>query len=229
MPDQRISIARVMMIIALVAANCAVLREVSWDFLSAPTIWAALGILDFLILWKLILRQTFRASHYTFLIIFVVAFLILVNLAAREMIHPTGPLILWYQQITRDTSRNVARIGIGTFGDVWLATVMALLLAWAAGLLAGWLERRRGWDIAAVCRGLLVGFGVASVFATLQHAVLGPERESILANRIVLAICLILVGVLGRSRLRSETLSAGDNVESSRAHPNSTSDRDRTP
>ena len=77
MGGRTISIVRIMMIIALAAANCALLREVSWAFLSFPTIWAGMGILDFLILWKLILRRTLRASHYTFLILFVPAFVIL--------------------------------------------------------------------------------------------------------------------------------------------------------
>ena len=30
--------------------------------------------------------------------------------------------------------------------------MMGFLIAWGAGRLAGWLERRRGWDIAAFFR-----------------------------------------------------------------------------
>ena len=41
MSGRALSISRVMMIIALVAANCALLREVAWDFLPYPTIWCA--------------------------------------------------------------------------------------------------------------------------------------------------------------------------------------------
>ncbi|MGC8643064.1 MAG: hypothetical protein ACP5XB_24660 [Isosphaeraceae bacterium] len=213
MADQRISIARVMMIIALVAANCALLREVSWDFLPYPTIWSGLGILNFLILWKLILCLPLRAAHYTFLSVFVPSYIILTNLAARELIHPTGPLIRLYQRNTGDTSQSVTRMAIGTFGDVWLATVMALLLALAGALLAGWLERRRGWDIAAFWRGVLVVMGLVGLFATLVHAMLEPPPGNpaqppgsplTYANLVGLAVCMIVGGRLGLSRFKSD-------------------------
>lgn len=214
MTDERISIARVMLIIALVAANCALLREVSWDFLPYPTIWSGLGILDFLILWRLILRWPLRAAHYTFLVLFVQAFIILTNLAARELIHPTGPLFRLYQRNTGDTSQSITRMAIGTFGDVWLAALMALLLAWTAGMLAGWLERRRGWDIAAFWRGVLVVIGLVSLFATLVHAVLGPPppgspvqppgSPATYSNLVGLAVCMIVGGILGLSRFKSD-------------------------
>ena len=106
MSGRALSISRVMMIIALVAANCALMREVPWEIRSVPTVWGALGLVDYLILWKLILRRPFRAAHYTFLIVFVIAFIVLVNLAASERIHPTGPMIRCYQRVTGDLTRN---------------------------------------------------------------------------------------------------------------------------
>lgn len=212
MTYRRISIARFMMIVALAAANCALVREVPWEIGTYPTIWAALGILDFLILWKLILRRTFWASHYTFLILFVPAHIVLVNLAAGELIHPTGPLIRLYQRITGDTSQMMARTAIGAYGDIWLAALMALLLAWSAGLLAGWLERRRGWQIAAFWRGSLVGFGAAALLAQLNRAVLGdplPGSTAHHVNLVLLAVCMIVGGIVGLSRLKSDLPRAG--------------------
>ena len=79
---EKLSIARLMMIVTLVAANLALMREVPWEIRSFPTIWFALGIVDYVILWKLILRRPFRAAHYTFLVVLVIAFIVLVNLAA---------------------------------------------------------------------------------------------------------------------------------------------------
>jgi hypothetical protein len=223
MANQRISIARVMMIIALVAANCALLREVTWDVVSYPTIWAALGLLDSLILWKLILRRTLRAGHYAFLIVFVVAYLVLVPLAAMELIHPAGPIIRVYQRITGDDGRSVVRLGLRNFGDIWLTALMALMLAWTASLGAAWLERRRGWDIAAFCRGVLVGFGIANAFALLNQAVVGMALVGSLSfylNLAVLALCLIGGGILGRSRFKSD-LPHAQEIETSTAPPRS--------
>src|SRR5690606_21748250 len=65
--------------------------------------------------------------------------------------------------------------------DIWSAVAIAFLIAWACGTVAGRLERH-GWDIAAACRGGLIGFSLASLFGVAQHAIFGPERESLVAN-----------------------------------------------
>ena len=71
-----------------------------------------------MILWKLILRWTFRATHDTFLVVFVIAFVVLVNLASGEYIHPTGPLIRWYQHLSGAAPRNSLLIGVPGIGDL---------------------------------------------------------------------------------------------------------------
>jgi hypothetical protein len=45
MPSKRVSIAQVMMIVALAAGNLAIARATPWEIVSVPTIWVALGIL----------------------------------------------------------------------------------------------------------------------------------------------------------------------------------------
>ena len=108
--DRGITIGRVMMIIALAAANLALLREVPWETHKYPTIWVFLGIVDYVVLRKLILRRTLRAADYTFLIVLVVAFIPLVYLTAEERIHPVGPLI---RLPTRSGRRGGGRCGLG--------------------------------------------------------------------------------------------------------------------
>jgi len=90
-----------------------------------------------------------------------------------------------------------------------MAGAIGILIAWGAALVAGWLERRRGWDIAAFFRGALLGFGIANLFAALSHAAFGPSAAGTsghYANLLVLAVCVILGGKLGLSRLRSKEL-----------------------
>jgi hypothetical protein len=205
MSDQSVSIARAMMVIALVAINCALMRETSWEIRASPAVWFALGIADYLILWKLILRRTFRAAHYAFLFVFVIAFLVLATQVAAERIHPMWPLVRWYHRITGEQDSMWLR-EISSIGDFWMAGVIGLLIAWVSALLAGWLERRRGWDIAAFCRGMLVGLGVANVFALAREWVWGsgyPGSPGFYANLVIIGACLILGGLLGLSKLKS--------------------------
>jgi hypothetical protein len=70
MTAKRASIAQVMMVVALAAANLAVLRAVPSGIIEFPSVWVIAGLIDFLIFWKLILRRPLRAFHYTFLIVF---------------------------------------------------------------------------------------------------------------------------------------------------------------
>ena len=138
--DRGITIGRVMMIIALAAANLALLREVPWETHKYPTIWVFLGIVDYVVLRKLILRRTLRAADYAFLIVLVVAFIPLVYLTAEERIHPVGPLIRAYQLAAGDAGAGVVGLGIAFVCDIWMAAAMAILIAWAAA------SRRHGWN-----------------------------------------------------------------------------------
>jgi hypothetical protein len=203
-----------MLVVALLAVDLALVRTASSLLLIAPTrllatpaFWLVLGILNYLILWKLIFRRTFRAANYTFLIVLVIASLVLTNQVAAERIHPMGPLIRWYQQIKEDYSINVTLIEIGSIGDFWMACLMGVILAWGAGFLSSWLERRRGWDIAAFWRGALAGFGIFSLISVLDWPVWGmpaPGRVGLLARWSFLAVSVLGGGIVGLSRLRSQ-------------------------
>jgi hypothetical protein len=70
MTAKRASIGEVMIVVALAAVNLAVLRATPSGIIEFPPIWVLLGLIDFLIFWKLILRRPLRAFHYTFLIVF---------------------------------------------------------------------------------------------------------------------------------------------------------------
>jgi hypothetical protein len=91
-------------------------------------------------------------------------------------------------------------------GDFWMACFLSLMLGWAIGSLAAWLEKRRGWDIAAFFRGALIGFVVANILATIDGALWGwvVESRSRLIGRLALVgACLLLGGLMGLSRLKS--------------------------
>src|SRR5262245_31797613 len=74
MSAKRVSIGQVMMVVALAAVNLAVARTAPSGVALYPTLWVLLGSIDFLIIGKLILAPSLRAFHYTFLIVFVMAF-----------------------------------------------------------------------------------------------------------------------------------------------------------
>jgi hypothetical protein len=206
----RLSIARVMTIVALLAANLALLREVPWEARSVPTIWVFLGIADFVVVWKLICRFPLRAGHYTFLVVCLGAYLVLVTQAAMERIHPMAPFIRSYQQISGDQNTSVMLREVSRLGDIWMSGVLALLIAWTLALGAGWLERRRGWDLAAWYRGGLVGFGVVSLLTVLTEPFLrSTPRRLAVVNLVLLAICVLVGGKVGLARLRSVGLERG--------------------
>jgi hypothetical protein len=82
------------------------------------------------------------------------------------------------------------------------------MLGSAIGLVAAWLERRRGWDIAAFFRGVLIGFVVANVLATIDGALWGwvaESRSRWIGRWVLLGICLLLGGLMGLTRLKSNT------------------------
>ena len=155
MSGKRLSIAQVMLVVALVAMNLGLARAMPWEAVIFPTTWIVLGIVDFVIVWKLILRRSLRAFQYTFLIILFVAFVVLANLVATERVHLTGPVVRWYQHVSGEKTNRVSIDGLFRNDDVWAAAISSIVMACAAGLLARWLERRRNWDIAAFWRGAL--------------------------------------------------------------------------
>jgi hypothetical protein len=204
MSAKRASIAQVMMVVALAAVNLAVIRAAPMEIVTYPTIWVLLGSIDFVIFWKLILKRSLRALHYTFLIVFVIAFVVLANFAATERLHPLGHLVRWYQQLTGEQTNSIS-LGFLRIGELWMAVFLSFTLACAIGLVAAWLERRRGWDIAAFLRGALIGLGISSLLSIIAHAAWGGA-EPVLVRWIEtasLGVCLILGGSLGLSRLKS--------------------------
>ena len=58
MATRRASIAQVMFVIALVAANLALVRAVPAAISTFPTMWLFLGLVDFVVFWKLIGRAS---------------------------------------------------------------------------------------------------------------------------------------------------------------------------
>jgi hypothetical protein len=205
---RRLSIAQVMMVVALAAVNLAIARALPWGVVSFPTIWVVMGMLDFLIVWKLILRRSLRAFHYTFLIVLFVSFFVLATLVATERLHPLGLLVRWYQQLSNEPANLRSLAGLIWNGEIWSTALLGGALACAAGLAAAWLERRRGWDIAAFWRGALIGVLIAGLLATIEDAARGwevLETYSIrwIGRMLLLAVCLVLGGLVGLSKLKS--------------------------
>jgi hypothetical protein len=211
MPSKRISIAQLIMVVALAAVNLAIARATPWEIASFPTIWVVMGILDLLAIWKLILRRSFRAFHYTFLILQLVSFVLMANLVATESFHPLAPFVRWYQQLSDKPANLRSRmVGIIFRGEIWATAFLSFALAWAVGLLAAWLERRHNWDIAAFWRGALLGVLTVVLPATIDDAAhdwvpLKTYSLRWIGRMILLAAGLILGGLLGLSRLKSRT------------------------
>jgi hypothetical protein len=202
------SIAQVMMVVALAAVTLTVARATPMEVATYPTLWVFLGTFDFLILWKLILHRSLRTFHYTFLIVFVVAFIVMANFVAMERLQPLRLLVRWYQQLAGENTNTIS-LGFLWIAEFWMACFLSFTLGCAIGLVAAWLDRRRNWDIAAFWRGALVGFGLANLLAIIDGAVWGwmIESHARMIGRVVLVVvCLILGGVMGLSRLKSSTL-----------------------
>jgi hypothetical protein len=115
-----------------------------------------------------------------------------------------GLLVRGYQQLAGEHV-NVISPGYLWEGEIWFAAFPSFSLAWAFGLGAAWLERRRDWNIAAFFRGAIVGLGIASVMATIGHAAWGGAEPSsvLIGDRMILVVCLVLGGRIGLSRLKS--------------------------
>jgi hypothetical protein len=208
MPAKGASIAQVMMVVALAAVNLAVIRAAPSQIVTYPTIWVLLGSIDFVMFWKLILKRSLRALQYTFLIVFVIAFVVMANFVATERLQPLGLLVRWYQQVAGEKTNSILLLGFLRIGEFWMACFLSFMLACVTGLVAAWLERRCSWDIAAFFRGALVGFGIANLLAIFDGAVWGwmiESRVRLIGRLVLVGICLILGGLIGLSRLKSST------------------------
>jgi hypothetical protein len=203
---KRISIGQVMMVIALAAVNLAVTRAALGVDIFPQVLVVLLGSIDFLIIWKLILNRSLRAFHYTFLIVFVVAFFILAILVDTGRLYPLGLLVRWYRQLMGEKTNSISLAGFLRIGELWMAVFLSFTLACAIGLVAAWLERRRGWDIAAFLRGALIGLGISSLFSIVAHAAWGGAEPLFVQwiGTASLGVCLILGGSLGLARLKSK-------------------------
>jgi hypothetical protein len=207
MSAKRISISQVMMVVALAAVNLAVMRAARVDLLMMPVpCWIPLGFIDFLIIWKLILTRSLRAFHYTFLIVFVVAFCVMAILVDTGRLYPLGLLVRWYHHLTGAKTNSISLAVFLRFGELWMAVFLSFTLACAIGLVAACVERRRGWDIAAFLRGALIGLGISYLLSAVAHAAWGGA-EPLFVQRIEtasLGVGLIVGGSLGLARLKSK-------------------------
>jgi hypothetical protein len=215
MTRHRISLSQMMIIIALFALNLALLKILPRDSLLIPTFWILLAVPNFVIIWKLLLRRECRAFHYTFFVVLLPVFAILANLTARESLQILHILVGRFGGIVLDPRRNMQLYEVVHFGEFWLDATLAVLLAWSAGMLAAWLERRRGWDIAAFWRGALIGLLSVCVVATIDDGYFRegqpPQGTLQIASRWTLVASFMIVGgALGLSRLRSRGFNAAD-------------------
>jgi hypothetical protein len=207
MTAKRASIAQVMMVVALAAANLAVLRAVPSGIIEFPSVWVIAGLIDFLIFWKLILRRSLRAFHYTSLIVFVISYFVMANFVATGRFRPLGFVVRFYQHLQGENA-FVVTLGFLSLAEFWMVSFFGLFLACATGLGAAWLERRRGWDIAAFFRGAFVGLGLFTLLAIVVDANSGwaqPSRAAVIVRLAVMGFCLVLGGLMGISRLKSAT------------------------
>ena len=133
----------------------------------------------------------------TVLIVFPIAFFIMANQVAMERFHPLGIMVRAYQYCVDEKTKTTS-LGFVEIGDFWMACFLSFVLAYAIGLGSAWLERRRGWDIAAVFRGALIGFGIAAVSSFLTRAAWGGKEPTIVLRE--------SVGVLGNQRARRRFL-----------------------
>ncbi len=201
---KRFTIRQVMILIALAGVSLAVLRTVPFDFLTFPAIWILVGTLDFVIARKLILERPFKAFHYTAIVVLIVLFIVLANLAATGLIHPLGLIVRWYQQVSGEGMNRMSLAGYLRVGEIWTVALLSLVLALSVGWVAAWLERRLSWDIAAFWRGAFVGLMIAGVLATI-YDVAHPEpgHVHLAARLIVIGALAISGGLLGLKWLRS--------------------------
>jgi hypothetical protein len=206
MSAKRASISQVMLTVALTAVNLALLRATPIEILAYPTVWVLAGSIDLVIFWKLIQKRSLRAFHYTFLVVFIVTFLVTAICVATERIAPLGLLVRLYQQVAHTNTIGLSRRFLW-IAEIWMACLSSFILACAMGLAAAWLEANRGWDIAAVWRGALVGLGIVTLLLTLIDVAdgRGPDGPvGIPLRLVVLGIGVLLGGKIGLSSLKSD-------------------------
>ena len=211
MSGKKASIAQVMMVVALAAVNLAVARAAPEGVVEYPSLWVAMGSLDFLIVRKLIQRRPFQAFHFTLLIVLIVTFFVMAIFVANRSFHPLALLVRFYQHVSGNETNRIWRAGYAWLGEFWAIAFLSLALACAAGSVAAWLERRLGWDIAAFWRGALVGLSVAAILAIAFDAARAswghPEPgEYLVARLAVIGTCVISGGMMGLRWMRSSTL-----------------------
>jgi hypothetical protein len=205
---KRFSIGQVMLFIALASVNLTVARAVPPEIYRYPTIWVMVEILDFVFVWKLLLRQDFQAFQYTFLIVLFFSYIVFVNLVATERIQPLLPLVRWYKQLVNEPFDFRSLAGLIYMAEIWSTAISGAVLACAVGLLARWLERRRGWDIAAFWRGALIGLLIACLVATIDEwanrwAPVETYSPRWIGRMLLMAVGVILGGLFGLSNLKS--------------------------
>ncbi len=206
MSTRRASIAQVMFVIVLVAANLALVRAAPAEISIYPTMWVLLGLIDFVVFWKLIAKRPLRAFHYTFLAVLIPGYLVMATLADTGRIQPLFDAVRWYQWLSGGKRIGIS-LGFLRTGEIWMAFFVSLVLACALALIAARLEIHRHWDIAAFWRGAIVGVGISVPLGMIHDTIWGPGPPSPgqwIGHLILVAACVIGGGAMGPSRFKSE-------------------------
>ena len=213
----------------MAAVNLAVMRSMPLEVVTYPTIWVLLGTCDFVVFWKLIAKRSFQGFHYTFLIVFVVTY---IDYSARCLDGATESARSPRPVVPNDRGREHDRelSGYLWIAEFWTACFLSFVLAYTIGAVAAWLERCRGWDIAAFWRGAFVGFGVFTVLMLIADAAARgaqPSSAQLIGRLVILAVCLILGGWLGLSRMKSSQMTSSKLMPFAPLLPTGAPDRHR--
>jgi|GEM_PF-2331466 len=155
----------------LALANVAITLTPFWESDFAGH-WFAIAIVDYLVIWKVVLRRPLGAFSYIFIIIFIHTYGALTNLVVVGRLPSARSITRFHQYVTGTRVDGDALLRVIGF---WLSGIYGFAVALAAGLLARRLERRRGWGIAVFVRGALLGLCVGAVFAILERETFGPS------------------------------------------------------
>ncbi|QEH32037.1 hypothetical protein OJF2_05060 [Aquisphaera giovannonii] len=200
-----ISIGRMMIAVALIAANLALAQALPPEFRLFPTIWVLAAVPDYVAFRKLVQGREMGAFDHAFLIALVPTYVSLANLAAAGRIHPLGVLVRCWEHLSGAGTVG-SPAGGPDAGEIWMACALSVAIAMAAGWAAARVGRRTGWDVAAFLRRSLVGLGAACLLITAADAA-GRWPETTPAGQAVrisvMALCMVAGGSICRSRLRS--------------------------